>query len=605
MTGVWIEADNEIVLEWENGEQISCSTSEFFNERLTELVNSGNNVIYAKGLKLWGMSFLYVLNKHGYTDDTQFRLVSNTTPGMSDKHYAYVVSAKTNTWFNIQISGEGDNSLLIFAYENMVPITDELLIKDFCDGCEYIGDAAKGMLKAITYMREVGCTGTTVSGSAMSLWKSGYNKYDFESLFRAVKGDEYFFIRSAYHGGLCYVNKHGKCGSGIVLDCNSLYPYVMLTSWLPIGKGKWFDGEPKKLWQRDEHYGYFVRFTCRFNIKPDHVPFVRIADSDMYRYDEVLKTSDVIDTAIGDYCSEYVDEWGEIHPIRATLTMWKDEFELFKEQYDIEDLQFIGGYKYNCWDKVFKNYVNRFSQMKENAEDGSHRRIAKILQAALSGNLAKRLERESVYFEEYAFETLEKFGGIQKNRTLTDRQVSNDNTRKGYLEFTGEEAVKSLATSVKGWSRSKSYINIGAAITSIGMCITVRAAQANYEHFKYTDTDSLHLDCGIEDVKGIEIDNKKLGKWKIEHEFDSAVYIQPKVYYLDEKETGALIKWAGMEGMAQDELEKLINWLKRDGLPGNEYMVGIRNKKYEMLDFKTFKKSIVYNEYGVDIRQFL
>lgn len=636
MIGVCAEKDNEIEVRWEDGSGTRCSTESFFTETLFEIIDSGSNTIYFKDLKTWGLAIIYKLNEDGFADDTEYRLVNNKNSKVKAGHYYYTVGERGG-WFNIDIGGaEKDSRLLICAYENFVPISEEMLIEDFCEGEDDLDDIVAGMLFSISMMQDIGCTQNTVSSSATSLWRATYNQYDFVSLFRNIKGEEYDFIRSAYHGGFCYVNREGKAGEGVVLDVNGLYSWVMSECHLPIGKGKKFEGEPKELWNKDKGFGYFVRFTCRFKVKKGYIPFVRISNSNFYGYGDILSTSDIYNPEADCYCDTMVDtDTGEIIPVRATLTMWKDEYLLFREHYDVEDLHFIGGYKYMCWDKVFSKYVNRFAEMKENARNKSEKRIAKIMMNALSGNLAKNRIRDSIYFNEFGISSLGSFGAKQKELHTSGRRTAattDDWGRKTYLNLEVDEVVRMISNKVTTESRSRSYINLGAAITSIGMVTVVRAAQKNYEHFLYTDTDSLHLDCRLEDVVGVEIDDKKLGKWKVEHEFYDACYIQQKIYYVFDKKDGCIVKWAGMMGESQRLLEECISlvraggfdnpWIKSEvnkieetsewewesfmkALKKNKTTVLIPNHYYEMVDFKHFKKSLIDRRYRVDISQFV
>ena len=48
------------------------------------------------------------------------------------------------------------------------------------------------------------------------------------------------------------------------------------------------------------------------------------------------------------------------------------------------------------------------------------------------------------------------------------------------------------------------YIPAGAAVTAYARCFTIRAAQANYDRFCYSDTDSIHL-IGQEPAKAVSV----------------------------------------------------------------------------------------------------
>ena len=57
---------------------------------------------------------------------------------------------------------------------------------------------------------------------------------------------------------------------------------------------------------------------------------------------------------------------------------------------------------------------------------------------------------------------------------------------------------------------------------------TIETAQAEYDHFIYADTDSVHLIGEAE--SGIEVHDTKLGAWKLEGEFDLGKYLRAKTY---------------------------------------------------------------------------
>ena len=57
--------------------------------------------------------------------------------------------------------------------------------------------------------------------------------------------------------------------------------------------------------------------------------------------------------------------------------------------------------------------------------------------------------------------------------------------------------------------KAPGYIPCGSAITSYARNFTIRAAQANYDHFIYSDTDSIHCNMNPLDVKGVKLDSSK------------------------------------------------------------------------------------------------
>ena len=70
------------------------------------------------------------------------------------------------------------------------------------------------------------------------------------------------------------------------------------------------------------------------------------------------------------------------------------------------------------------------------------------------------------------------------------------------------------------------YIPVGTFVTSYARNVTIRAAQKCYYRFIYADTDSLHL-IGKE-IPPIDVDQLKLGAFKLESVFTKAKFLRSK-----------------------------------------------------------------------------
>lgn len=588
--------------------------------------------IFMSQLNLWGCAILYSLKSQNMTDITKGLLEANSAAKPKEAQYSYVLGAKAATWFSISYN-IGGRAVMIYAYENLVPLNEEEIMADFGqEGCEPVA----AMYNALQELRRLGCEMPTISSSAYHMWKHTCCKYDYSKLFPEFSEEEYKFLKYAHHGGLCFVNREGKCGNGIILDVNSLYPAMMKNKLFPVRKGEKFVGEIPKIC-KDKRMLYFVHFKCRFHVKDDYIPFVRTNGSDWkYSPNDILITSDIYDSNTGEWYDEYVDNYGEIHPATCELYMFKPEFELFLEHYYVDELEIIDGYRFFGAYGVFDLYLKRLIEMKENAKTPSERRIAKMLMNALSGNLAKNKYRESVYFEEQGLESIMKLGEYHaKEHTTGCRNLSKDRWgHRRYVDLSFEEICAQVSGRIETESRSQSHIAMGAAITSYGMVEIVKAAQANYEHFLYTDTDSLHLDCSLDEVKGVEIDDKKLGAFKVEHTFLDAYYVQPKVYYFHGGNGEITVKWSGMRDSSRQLLEKCIlsiktdsfdnpfmdiDWIKPEELTDfswTDYMNAVKRGSeavniwipyatYEVMNLETLEKRRVVGAYNVDISRFL
>lgn len=94
------------------------------------------------------------------------------------------------------------------------------------------------------------------------------------------------------------------------------------------------------------------------------------------------------------------------------------------------------------------------------------------------------------------------------------------------------------------------YIPIGSFITSYAREKTIRTSQSIKDYslktfgkdlYCYSDTDSIHTLLPIEDLKKFcDIDDNKLGYWKIESKFNKAKFIRQKCYLenIQDEKTG-------------------------------------------------------------------
>ena len=78
-------------------------------------------------------------------------------------------------------------------------------------------------------------------------------------------------------------------------------------------------------------------------------------------------------------------------------------------------------------------------------------------------------------------------------------------------------------------TRKPVYLPVGVFVTSHARYKTITSAQRVYDRFVYADTDSLHL-IGEEVPTGLQVDDYKLGAWKLESRFTRAKFLGAKCY---------------------------------------------------------------------------
>lgn len=353
------------------------------------------------------------------------------------------------------------------------------------------------------------------------------------------------YIRQSYRGGWTFVLKEKVKKMflhGITLDVNSLYPSVMYSksgNYYPIGKPTFFDGRPPE-WLKEKKDFWYIRFSCRFRIKPKHLPIVQIKNKpELYGATQYLETSNFIDEN-GQECRYYQDKDGNVKECRCVFMMTHFEFELFKEHYHVYDLVYLDGCYFNCEKGLFDGYIKKYKKIKQEST-GALRELAKLFLNNLYGKFSA--SNESSY-----------------------KTVKTEN---GVLKFTTHES----------YTKESGYIAVGSAITSYARCFTIRAAQKNYDGFIYADTDSLHLHIPIEKVQGCELHDSDFLKWKHEASWEKGWFVRQKTYI--EVENGKYnIKACGMS--AQSKKVFLIGMKPKEERPN--YYEGLSEYSKEWLN---------------------
>lgn len=324
--------------------------------------------------------------------------------------------------------------------------------------------------KALQTQFDKGLTKLTQGADALAEYQRVIGKEHFMNLFPILSQEIDRQLRTAYRGGYTYSDPRFRgelLGAGKVYDVNSLYPSVMYNDLLPYGEPVWAEGLPQLTESRPLSI-FSVTFTAK--LKPDHLPIIQIKGMSMFSP------------------TEYVEEIDE--PV--TLSFTNVDFALIQQHYDIEVESFNGGWLFHAAQGLFKEYIDKWSEVKKNSE-GAMREIAKLMLNSLYGKFATNpdVTGKVPYFDE------------EKN--IVRFRVGADEER---------EPV---------------YTAMGVFITSYARRIMITAAQANYPVFAYCDTDSMHL-MSLEPPVNTWVDPKELGAWKCEGEFSNAFYMRPKAY---------------------------------------------------------------------------
>lgn len=349
---------------------------------------------------------------------------------------------------------------------------------------EYIKHDVQIVAHAVEYFYSQGLDRMTIGSCALNEYQKLIKKHNFKRWFPTPKYHE--DVKQSYKGGFTYLNPKfaGKTvRNGIVLDVNSLYPSVMYDSYLPFGTPIYFTGQ----YEQDDLYPLYTQMIrCQFELKKGKIPTIQIKKNMFFKGNEYLTSSD-----------------DEIVP----LCLNNIDLELFFEQYDVYNLEYMSGWKFKATKGLFTDYIDKWSNNKIQAKkDGNHGLY-----------LISKLFLNSLYG---------KFG--------------SDTMVKSKIPYLDEETDTVKYKDSLPEYKDGVYIAMASFITSYARLKTIKAAQLitdNYNkgkskiQFVYADTDSLH--CISPDFslpEGLDIDSTKLGAWDHEANFGKAKFLRQKCY---------------------------------------------------------------------------
>lgn len=462
-----------------------------------------NYVLYFHNLKFDGeYIFNYLLN-NGYEciKDKKERRDKTFTTLISDTGQFYSIEIFFDTKNKKHI-----NKVTIYDSLKILNFSVEQIAKDFNlpirkleldyktnreighvltqDEIDYIRNDVEIMARALKIMFDEKLTKMTIGSDALSNYKEmnkNFNKY-FPVLPYEIDKD----IRKSYKGGFTYLNdvyKEKETKEGIVLDVNSLYPSVMKFEKLPFGEPLYFNGK----YEYDMLYPLYVQtFSCMFKIKKNKIPTIQIKNNLSFLPNEYIKSSE-----------------GDI----VTLTLTNIDIELFFEHYDVYEITYHSGWKFRAIKGLFTSYIDYWSEQKINAKKDKNDalyRISKLMLNSLYG----------------------KFG-------------LNPDVR-GKYPYLDEDEVVRYAMYPKE-TRNSIYIPVASFITSYARRKTITTSQSikdfttskyGIDYYIYSDTDSIHL-LNIDESElssFVDIDDYRLGAWKLESKFKRGKYIRQKCY---------------------------------------------------------------------------
>ena len=472
-----------------------------------------NPTIFFHNLKFDGEFIVYWLEQHNYHWSSERK----------EGCYNILIS-RMNVWYKLDLylKIKGHNVLKISFQDSLkkIPFKVEVIagafnlsIKKGCidynlqrsekyeltiEEAAYVANDSLIVAQALHKQFSEGLEKMTIGADALHFYTiSNYgSKKIFRKMFPELALEVDHDIRQSYKGGFTYLNPKyaNKILNGIrVFDVNSLYPWTMYYKLLPVGEPVFFDGK----YQDNKTYPLYVQhIKCMFQIKKDHIPMIQLKGNLLFSPTEYITTTGV----------NMVD-----------LYLTNVDLDLFYDQYEILDIEYIDGYAFKGVKGLFCSYIDHWMDIKKNNK-GAKRTLAKLMLNSLYGKFGKNCDTTGKH-------PVMMFDG--QNEIIQYIMNEEDRSEPCYIP---------MATFITAYAREK----------------TVRAAQKCYPYFIYADTDSLHLRC--DDIpEFLDVDCNELGYWDNEANPDRGLFLRPKTY-LEEINGKLNVKCAGMPDNVKEKV---------------------------------------------------
>ena len=179
--------------------------------------------------------------------------------------------------------------------------------------------------------------------------------------------DEFLALQNALHGGFVY-SKNGYFENVTSMDIKSMYPSVVLTCKLPIGKSTYYEENIPLKFLEDENKFCIVTAEL-IGVKPYNESFLVMSRNHIFNIDGELEADNL-------YC-----EHNRVYSAdRLVIVCTAEDLSIYKTYYNIEKVDIIEMYAWNTDYiplELAKYLINLFSK-KESLPDGIEKRKVKV-----------------------------------------------------------------------------------------------------------------------------------------------------------------------------------------------------------------------------------
>lgn len=525
--------------------------------------------IFSKDRIQWGKSFvikgkLATISTVNYTIHDSFKLLpmslNKLSKGFNVEH------GKLDLWEEVQERYKGQ-------YKDIVDFLDRCDVDDSLY-LEYLGYDVISLYEVLEKLIDllgipINDFVKRISTASLSryLFKKGYKGNDFKNPFNmktdfqilcsyqwANNLDLEEFIRASYCGGRTEVFTPLLKHKGFHYDINSLYPYVMEYGGIynnphyPVGKPTYIT-KPKLVKQKFDEWQNLRTglgfINCKVFIPMQDIP--------------------PLPCKMGKLCFTCGEVFG---------TWTYEELQYSIENCGVEILDYYECCHFDTTYPVFKNFVHCFYELKEQASKDKNEALRTFAKLILNVGYGYTGMRRDDKTKLDSYENIEKYD-----------KISFCDAETGYIEVPTDITSEYIQVQVASYVTSRARLVLLDALRHASEKGTVY----------YCDTDSIVTDHPL--PKHL-IDDSELGKFKLESEPLSGIFLKPKVYaeVFDRKTE---VKFKGVSKETQKDLN-YINYkyyLKKLIEQNDESILVEKNKQQLRSIMYMQKKDLDFNYY--------
>lgn len=373
--------------------------------------------------------------------------------------------------------------------------------------------------------------------------------------------EEYEFTRNFYTGGLSQFNPKLQSNvfkyDGMCFDINSSYPFSM-TKILPYGK---LYDEPQPEWKHTLHY---VEVDIAFAIKPEYQSMIVMKNKN-----KKISNERYLSVGSGVYHFLY------------------EEYLLMKKIYNIIENKithfYSAGYDY------LNKFITKYYKLKQENSKNAFKTVYKLFLNSIYGSFAKK----GKYPTDFAIpvEMVEPFKNKEREYLEIDGIKYYPKTfHNTYLDLP-DGKYQLIAWECEKEPKNYPNMLVGATITAYSrMYLIENIIRLGPKNFIYCDTDSIFVKTNsLEEIKakGLDIDDDRLGAWKMEFIFQKGKILGSKRYVFD-----------GVDDKGVKKVKTAIAGVKKLDIKDFDTLEKLLNDGYVLLDGKTTRME---DEYGIVI----